>query len=269
MATFRLLNFLENAVYDSNKLYLGDSQFEFEDVSELFGVADTLIGRGCAYADYDKDGDLDFAVVNIPNNVTSPPAQNFRLYNNENNEGNWCILTLEGTWSNPNAIGSQVELHSEGRTFLREITGGGSHASQNSYLLHFGLGELNSVDSARIFWPDGQSQIVFPEINEYNHYVEGEIITRIDDILSGIQVFPNPSASTFIALLEDEFSPTDVAIIDAQGREVEAEEVRERRGGVTVTPAVTWSPQCRKREGGRLTRRRRRRRSRRRRRRRP
>ena len=228
------IEFLENAVHDSNKLYLGDSQFEFEDVSELFGVADTLIGRGCAYADYDKDGDLDFAVVNIPNNVSSPPDQNFRLYNNENNEGNWCVLTLEGTWSNPNAIGSQVEMHSEGRTFLREITGGGSHASQNSYLLHFGLGELNSVDSAQIFWPDGQSQVVFPEINEYNHYVEGEVITGIDDILSGIQVYPNPSPGTFVALLAGDFSPTDVTIIDAQGREVEAEVIFHSRKKIKV-----------------------------------
>lgn len=215
------IQFIENAVHDSNKLYLGDSQFEFEDASELYNVADTLIGRGCAYSDYDKDGDLDFAVVNIPNNVTSPEGQNFRLYRNENSDGNWCILTLQGTWSNPNAIGSQVELYSEGRAFLREVTGGGSHASQNSYLLHFGLGELAEIDSAQIGWPDGQSQIVFPEINTYNHYIEGEIITDVLSYTPTVKIFPNPTTESFVVTLDRDFNAAGVKVFDSRGRTIE------------------------------------------------
>ena len=212
------IEFIANEVNDPNKLFLGDSQFEFEDASELFGVADTLIGRGCAYSDYDKDGDPDFVVMNIPNNVSQPPNQNIRLFKNENAEGNWVIVTLEGTWSNPNAIGSQVELYADGRTFLREITGGGSHASQSSYALHFGLADIAGIDSAQIAWPDGQTQIVSRAINDYNHYIEGEIVPSVNEIANKTSVFPNPTNREFHAILDENVDLDEIVVFDAHGR---------------------------------------------------
>lgn len=212
------IEFLENHVYDPNKLYAYDGT-GFQDVTEAMGVGDTLIGRGCAYADYDKDGDLDFAVLNIPNNVTSPPDQNFRLYRNDSDAGSWIVITLEGTTCNPNAFGAQVELYADGRTFLREISGGTSHASQNSNLLHFGLGEISAVDSAQIMWPGGDLQIVYPEIETYNHYIEGEIITSLPAEDVSFHVYPNP-ANSYITLASVESTRAKVDLIDARGRSI-------------------------------------------------
>ena len=41
---------------------------------------------------------------------------------------------------------------------IREVDGGSSHASQNSSIVHFGLGENKIVDSLVIHWPGGKSQ---------------------------------------------------------------------------------------------------------------
>ena len=61
-----------NHVFDPDKLYRNNGDGTFEDVSEAAGIADTGIGRGSALCDYDQDGDLDLAVVNIK---TRPPAK--------------------------------------------------------------------------------------------------------------------------------------------------------------------------------------------------
>ncbi|MEL7426177.1 MAG: FG-GAP-like repeat-containing protein [Bacteroidota bacterium] len=145
---------------DPDKLYLNNGDGTFSDISDTAGFNSTERGRGLAYADYDQDGDLDIFV-----NILEEPTigANVRFYRNDlANEHNWVQLKLEGTVSNRDAIGSSIALHiTNGPTLLRQITGGGSHASQHSSVAHFGLADHSSIDSIVVRWPDGQEE-TFP-----------------------------------------------------------------------------------------------------------
>ena len=104
--------------------------------------------RGAAFGDFDNDGDIDVAVINMD----GPPS----LYRNDGgNRNGWITLRLEGTESNRDAIGTRVELEAGGRTQFGEIQSGSSHLSHDDMRLHFGLGMADRADRIVIRWPSG------------------------------------------------------------------------------------------------------------------
>ena len=56
-------------VLPQNALYRNNGDGTFTDVTETAGVGDTGWGMGCAFADYDNDGDADLYVTNYKTNV--------------------------------------------------------------------------------------------------------------------------------------------------------------------------------------------------------
>lgn len=109
---------------------------------ETFGV------RGSAVADYDRDGDLDLAVVNHDG-----PLQLFR--NDTISSGHWLVVELVATLSNPDAIGTVIEVKTGTVVRKRQVKGGSSAHSQDGMAVHFGLGEASIVDQVRVRWPSG------------------------------------------------------------------------------------------------------------------
>jgi len=87
---------------------------------------DTGYFWGCAWADYDNDGDLDLFVAN--GGYTSLPGEPNFLYRNDGGPNNWLLVRLVGIVSNRSAIGAKVRVKAtiKGNTFwqLREISGG-------------------------------------------------------------------------------------------------------------------------------------------------
>ena len=140
------------ATQDPDKLYKNNGDRTFTDVSEAAGVADTDYNRGMAYSDFDHDGDLDIFVVTL-----EELDFHSKFYVNEtDNDNHYIQLKLVGVESNRDAFGSKIWLYAGGQTFLREIYGGGdTYASQNTSIVHFGLGEMTTIDSIRIDWTNG------------------------------------------------------------------------------------------------------------------
>jgi len=172
--------FIQNVQDDPDKLFMNNGDLTFTDSSEESGVDYRGISRGAAYSDYNSDGFLDIAVSGIQNPFFSK-LQGIKLYKNLNTSGNWLAFTLEGVISNRSAFGSKATLYAEDQSFFRELLGGSSHLSQNQSLVHFGLGEIQAIDSLIISWPNGLNQkIVAPEINSRHHFIE--------DSSSGISV---------------------------------------------------------------------------------
>lgn len=143
--------FLNTALEDPNKLYRNDGNDNFTDVSEEYSVASTLYNRGAVYGDYDNDGDLDIFCISVDGSNSS---ESFSLFyeNQLDNSANWLEVMLEGSVVNIDAYGSQVTIYFDGNSQMRELYGGGTYASQSSKILHFGLGNFDTIDSLNVRW---------------------------------------------------------------------------------------------------------------------
>ena len=126
---------------------LGDGRFE-ELIEEAgSGVAAPHTSRGCAFGDFDNDGDMDVAVVNM----NEPPSL---LRNDVSSGGHWLKVLLVGVTSNRSAIGARVTARYQNRTHAQEVMAQASFYSANDRRLHFGLGAATSADLT-IRWPNG------------------------------------------------------------------------------------------------------------------
>jgi hypothetical protein len=131
---------------------LGDGRFE-ELIEEAGpGVAAAHVGRGCAFGDFDNDGDVDVVVVNL----NEPPSL---LRNDVSGDGHWLKVLLTGVKSNRSAIGARVTARYGERTQAQEVTASSSFYSASDRRLHFGLGPATTVDLA-IRWPAGATEKV-------------------------------------------------------------------------------------------------------------
>ena len=107
-----------------------------------------IVGRGCAYLDFDDDGDLD--VVVTENNGLA------RLYRNDNNLGNhWVRLELigDGTHSARDAIGAHLTVEAGGVVQHRYLSGARGYLSQSEHVVTIGLGHAEKVDRVTVRWP--------------------------------------------------------------------------------------------------------------------
>jgi hypothetical protein len=131
---------------------LGDGRFE-ELIDEAgSGVSAAHASRGCAFGDFDNDGDMDVVVMNM----NEPPSL---LRNDVSGTGHWLKVLLVGVKSNRSAIGARVTARYGGRVQAQEVTAQSSFYSANDRRLHFGLGPAVSADLT-IRWPTGDTENV-------------------------------------------------------------------------------------------------------------
>jgi hypothetical protein len=126
------------------------------------GIAAHHSSRGCAFGDFDNDGDIDILVMN----ENEPPSllRNDVLPNNH-----WLKLKLIGTKSNRSAIGARVLVRYGGKLQCQEVLSQSSYLSANDPRLHFGLGNESSA-GIEIHWPSGLLQKI-------DHVAADQLIT--------------------------------------------------------------------------------------------
>jgi hypothetical protein len=129
---------------------LGDGKFlEIPETGQP-ALASRHVSRGCAFGDFDNDGDLDILIMN----QNEPPT----LLRNDAPPGNhWIKVRLKGTRSNRSAIGARVVVRSGGKTQVQEVMSQSSYVSSNDPRLHFGLG-VAAVADLEVRWPMGSFQ---------------------------------------------------------------------------------------------------------------
>jgi len=127
----------------------------FRDVTTTMGPAilSPRSSRGCAFGDFDNDGDVDVLVMNM----NEAPLL---LRNEYRGANNWLTLNLIGTKSNRSAIGARVTLKADAQLQFQEVTSQSSYYSHNDHRLHFGLGQNNKADSIEILWPSGNREVL-------------------------------------------------------------------------------------------------------------
>ena len=129
---------------------LGNGRFE-ELIEEAgSGVAATHTSRGCAFGDFDNDGDVDVVVVNM----NEPPSL---LRNDVSGGGHWLKVLLVGTTSNRSAIGARVTARYGEKSQAQEVQAQSSFYSTNDRRLHFGLGTAAQAELT-IRWPSGATE---------------------------------------------------------------------------------------------------------------
>ena len=129
---------------------LGDGTFQ--SVSDAGpALASRHSSRGCAFGDFDNDGDLDILIVNM----NEPPSL---LRNDVRGQNHWLKVKLIGTKSNRSAIGARVLARYAGKVQAKEVVSQSSFYSSNDPRLHFGLGSAMSAE-VEIRWPNGSKEV--------------------------------------------------------------------------------------------------------------
>src|SRR5438477_533094 len=111
------------------------------------GVAAAHCSRGCAFGDFDNDGDIDILIINL----NEPPSL---LRNDLTGKSNWIKVKLDGVKSNRSAIGARVLVHYGGKTQAQAVLSQSSFFSCSDSRLHFGLGNSTLAD-IDVYWPSG------------------------------------------------------------------------------------------------------------------
>jgi hypothetical protein len=139
----------------------------FSDASVASGLNDDKRGRSASIADFDGDGFVDVFVGNF--------GQSPLLYHNKSvqqgNSNNWLNVTVEGTESNRDGIGTRLYLTANGTTNMREISSGPTHGGGDQRVAFFGMGSA-LIGTLEIHWGNGITETFTVNANQALHYVE-------------------------------------------------------------------------------------------------
>jgi len=128
--------------------------------------------RGCAFGDFDNDGDIDILVVNL----YEPPSL---LRNDLTGGQHWIKIKLVGTKSNRSAIGARVTVRYGEKVQVREVLSQSSYLSANDPRQHFGLGTATTAD-VEVRWPLGLvEKFTNVAANQLIFLTEGSGISRV------------------------------------------------------------------------------------------
>ena len=166
-------------------LYRNLRNGRFEEVTSQGGpgIVESAPARGCAFGDYDNDGDLDIAV-----NCVNAIPQLLRCDSTLNR--NWIKIRLVGVKSNRTGIGTRVIVTAKTLpdaekplVQMDELRSGGSYYSQNDMRIHFGLEQATKVDSVEIHWLSGRvDQVKDLDVNRLYVIQEGGKILKAEEL---------------------------------------------------------------------------------------
>ena len=141
---------------------LGNGTFEELGREAGSGVAAAHCSRGCAFGDFDNDGDVDILILNM-NELPS------LLRNDLKRKQNWIKVKLEGVKSNRSAIGARVLARYGSKVQAQALLSQSSFYSCSDPRLHFGLGQFQTAD-IEIYWPNGLHE-------RYSNVAANQLIT--------------------------------------------------------------------------------------------
>lgn len=135
------------SIYEGRRSFLYENlgNGKFRDITWLAGVR-VFNGWGCAFSDFDNDGDLDLVVGS---------GSGVKLFRNDGTDNNYVKVKVIGTKSNRAGIGARIKVTQGKKSQIHEIQGGKGTTSQNSLIAHFGLGKNKNLLSVEVRFPSG------------------------------------------------------------------------------------------------------------------
>ena len=144
------------AAQDPDNLLLGQPDGTFTEAGDAAGIVRFARSRGAAVVDLDQDGLLDIVVVNRRTGAEVWHNTGAGSASSPAPMGHWVAVRLQQDRPNRDAIGAWLEVRAGDRTWTREVTVGGGHASGQLGWLHVGLGRATQPQ-VRVVWPDGET----------------------------------------------------------------------------------------------------------------
>jgi hypothetical protein len=138
-----------------NYVYKNNGNLTFSDQSAAWGMVHASISNGAAYSDLDNDGDLDLVVNNLNEQAFVYRNNGEKLIKN-----NFLKIKLNGDSVNTGGIGAKILLKHAGKLqfYQHFVTRG--YKSAMDPIIHFGMGNIHTIDSIEITWPDGKYELV-------------------------------------------------------------------------------------------------------------
>jgi enediyne biosynthesis protein E4 len=149
-------------------------QGRFESVGASLGPAFNVaqVGRGAAYGDFDRDGDLDILITN-----NQGPARLLR--NDGGNRNHWLTIRTAGVKSNRDGIGAIVRVETPSGILWQTVHSGSSYCSQSDLALTFGLGDATAARAIEVIWPSGaKDRVTNVAANQFVKIEEGKGLVK-------------------------------------------------------------------------------------------
>ncbi|SEL63414.1 Repeat domain-containing protein [Aquimarina amphilecti] len=137
-----------------NYSFKNNGDLSFSDTTKKWGFEEPTFSNGSAYGDLDNDGDLDLVVNNF--NMPVSIYQN----NSEKENNNYVKIKVTGDDKNTYGIGSVIELYINDETMRQELIPTRGFQSSIDYVMTIGVGKNDKIDSLRVIYPDGKSQLL-------------------------------------------------------------------------------------------------------------
>ena len=149
----RIREFEDTTPYrEPNSVFGNRGDGTFQDLSAGAGegfVRSTRAHRGCAFADFDRDGRVDV--------VVSALGERAELWRNvSSDEHAWLSVRLVGVRSNRDGIGATVRVGGQSNVMTSAV----GYASSSHDGVHFGFGPSEGAIAVEVRWPGGKVQTV-------------------------------------------------------------------------------------------------------------
>ena len=148
--------------------------------------------------DYNNDGFYDLLVLN------TAPSNSLLLKNTGNDLNSFLKISLEGTVSNKDAIGTEVTVFSGGNSYFDTQFSGTNFCSQDSQRLIVGVGNAIQIDSVQLLWPSGIQETHYNlAINSSIKLIEGSTFHASIQLFDGLELCPGEITQLGVSIEAD------------------------------------------------------------------
>jgi enediyne biosynthesis protein E4 len=169
-----VLNQLPSAKIN-NYIFKNNKDETFTNKTTDWGWNIPTFSAGMAYADFDRDGDIDVIINNT--NMEATLLQN-NSNSNKKDSANYLQIQLQGDSANINGIGATIALHYKGQTQVYENNPYRGYLSSMENMAHFGVGKHTIIDTIIIYWNNTQLQTL-TNVNANQRLVIKKNITAV------------------------------------------------------------------------------------------